>query len=97
MGIYRVRNLATHRSLVGSSPDVPSMLNRQRAQLRTGGHPRRALQQEWNELGPDAFAFETLDLLDPVDEAGYDPTDDLKALEALWCERLAAEGVLFYR
>ncbi len=45
-----------------------------------------------NELGPDAFEFETLDTLAPRDEPDYRPKDDLKALEELWLERLAPFG-----
>jgi hypothetical protein len=39
------------------------------------------LQRDWNALGPDAFAFEMLDRLEPRDEPGYDPRDDLCAGE----------------
>ena len=34
MGVYRVLNTTNGRALVGVSVDLPSMLNRQRAQLR---------------------------------------------------------------
>ena len=57
-GVYRVRNTATGKSLVGSTADLPGMLNRQRFQLEHGSHPDRELQRDWNELGPDAFEFE---------------------------------------
>ncbi len=73
MGVYRVRNTIDGRSLVGTSVDLPSILNRERTQLRFGGHPNAALQRDWNALGPDAFAFEVLDTLTPPDRAGYDP------------------------
>ena len=91
-GIFRVRNTVHDKSFIGASVDLPSMLNRQQAQLRLGGHPNRALQADWNELGPDAFEFETLDTLAPQDEPDYRPKDDLKALEELWLERLAPFG-----
>ena len=88
MGIFRVHNTVSDRSFVGRSLDLPSILNRMRAQLSFGGHPNRALQRDWNELGPDAFAFEVLDTLPPTDDEAYDPADDLSILEALWLERL---------
>jgi hypothetical protein len=88
MGVYRVRSTATGRFVVGASPDLPAALNRQRAQLRLGGHPDRALQQEWNERGPDAFEFEVLDTLEPPAEGPYDPSDDLRAMREMWMERL---------
>ena len=92
MGVYRVRNLTNGRALVGRSVDLPSVLNRERAALRFGAHGNRALQRDWNALGPDAFAFEVLDTLTPVDRPDWDPADDLCALEELWLERLEPFG-----
>lgn len=97
MGVYRVRNLRNGKSLVGSSVDVPAMLNRQRFQLGAGGHPDRALQADWTESGPDAFVFETLDTLEPSEEPGWDPAADLKALEAMWLDKLGCAGERGYR
>jgi hypothetical protein len=89
MGVYRIRNLENGRSLVGRSVDLPASLNRERAELKFGTHRIAALQRDWNVLGPDAFEFEVLDTLSPPDDRpGYDPTDDLRVLEALWLERL---------
>ena len=45
MGVYRVLNTVNQKSFVGTSIDLPSMLNRQQSQLRMGGHPNRALQK----------------------------------------------------
>jgi hypothetical protein len=89
MGVYQVRNLTNGKVLIGSSTDVPAMLNRQQAQLRLGMHPNRQLQLDWQTLGPDAFAFEVLDTLTPPDEGEFDPHADLKVLEALWLDKLA--------
>lgn len=88
MGVFRIRNTVTGFSLVASSIDVPAILNRQKAQLKFGGHPTVALQREWNEHGAEAFEFEVLDLLTPPDDPEYDPTSDLIALEELWLEKL---------
>ena len=52
------------------------------------GHPDKALQKEWAASGADAFVFEVLDTLEPTDEPGYGPTDDLGALKNMWSERL---------
>ena len=96
-GIYRVRNTATGKSLIGSSVNLPGMLNRQRFQLDHGSHPDQELQKDWNELGPDAFEFEALDLLKPPDEPAYDPTADLRVLKELWLEKLTESGVPLYQ
>lgn len=95
-GVYRVLNKASGKSLLGSSPNVPGVVNRQRFQLENGSHPDKELQADWNDLGPDAFTFETLDLLKPSDDPGYDSTEDLRTLKTMWLEKLAASGVPLY-
>ena len=95
-GIYRVRNIATGKSLVGSSANLSGMLNRQRFQLESGLHPDQELQRDWKEHGPEAFEFEVLDRLEPKKEADCDPTGDLRVLKEMWLEKLAASGVALY-
>ena len=95
-GVYRVRNKANGKSLLGSGRDLPGILNRQRFQLQMGVHPDRELQKDWNDFGPDAFEFETLDQLGPSEEPGYDPTNDLRALTQMWWEKLSTSGVALY-
>ena len=96
-GIYRIRNTAAGKSLIGSTADLPSMLNRQRFQLENGSHPNKELQRDWNELGSDHFEFETLDRLEPRDESTYNPTDDLAALKEIWIDKLTEQGELLYQ
>jgi hypothetical protein len=96
-GIYRVRNTTTGKSLVGSTVNLPGMLNRQRFQLEHGSHPDRELQKDWDELGPDAFEFEALDRLEPRDEPAYDPAEDLRVLKEMWLEKLMIVGEPLYR
>lgn len=92
MGAYQVRNVVDGKVLVGVSVDLPAILNRNRTALRFGGHPNRALQADWNALGPDAFAFEVLDTLAPPEDRAYDPAEDLRTLEALWLDALKPFG-----
>src|SRR5262245_12824805 len=87
MGVGAVRS-TTGKVLVVASRDLPAFLNRQQAQLRLNAHPNRALQADWNRLGPDAFEFVILDTLTPKDSHDYDPATDLQALEELWLEKL---------
>lgn len=95
-GVYRVRNTVNGKSLVGSSLNLPGMLNRQRFELEHGSHPNQELQKDWNELGPDAFTFETLDRLEPSGEAGDDPSEDLRVLLQIWFEKLGETGEPLY-
>ena len=92
MGVYQVRNSVNGKVFVGVSVDLPSMLNRQQAQLRMGGHPNRELQKDWAKFGPEAFEFEILDTLTPPEDVNYAPKDDLKALEELWLDKLSPFG-----
>lgn len=97
MGVYRVHNTRADRSLVGRSVDLPSVLNRERAQLRLGAHRNAALQRDWNELGAEAFAFEILDTIEPPkDRPDHDPADELELLERMWIERLGVVGERSY-
>jgi hypothetical protein len=92
MGVYQVRNTVTGKLLIGTSVDLPSILNRLRTQLRMRTHSNRALQQDLNDLGPEAFELEILDTLPTSDRPTYDPSDDLRTLEALWLEKLSPFG-----
>ncbi|PKN55869.1 MAG: LuxR family transcriptional regulator [Deltaproteobacteria bacterium HGW-Deltaproteobacteria-14] len=87
-GAYRIRNTSTGEALFGCSADVPSALNRHLFQLRNGKHRRRALQAAWDAHGPEAFAFETLELLDGTDAPDFDVAEALEILELLWLDRL---------
>ena len=94
MGVYCVRNLQTGATLIGRSTDLPSILNREQASLRFGGHTNARLQRDWTAHGASAFAFEVLDTLAWPDDASptYDPSADLLVLEAMWRERLQPAG-----
>jgi hypothetical protein len=94
-GVFRVRNRESGRTFLGSSPNLPGMLNRQRFQLEMGSHPSTSLQADWNAGGEQVLAFEVLDTL-PVPEGPSNQAEDLEALKELWRERLEAEGVSFY-
>ena len=96
-GVYRVRNSKAGKTLIGSTTDLPGMLNRQRFQLENGSHPDRELQRDWSEFGPDGFEFETLDQLEPSDEPAYDPAEDLAVLKKIWIEKLIASGDKLYQ
>jgi hypothetical protein len=92
LGIYQIRNTVDGKVLIGTSTDLPSILNRHRAQLGFGSHRNRGLQADWNRLGAEAFEIGILDILPPSDQPGYEAADDLKALEELWLEKLRPFG-----
>jgi hypothetical protein len=96
-GIYRVLNTSAGTALVGSTPNLPGMLNRQHFQLEMGSHPDRELQDDWNALGADAFTFEVLDRLEAEGGSAEELAEDLAVLKDLWLERLRAAGNALYR
>ena len=88
MGIYAIRNLASGRVLIDSSPNVTGALNRHRTQLRLGLHRIKALQEDWQVHGEAGFAF---DMLQPVEERAdpaFDYAAELQRLLLPWRERV---------
>ena len=97
MGIVQVRNIRSNRVYLTASANTPGTINSIRFQLRMGNFlPSPGLVQEWKEQGEQSFVFEVLDELKPVDDPAYDYRDDLKALEAMWLEKLKPFGELGY-
>ncbi len=90
MGVYAVRCDAAQLVCVKSSMNLPGAFNRDRFQLRMGGHPDRPLQQAWHAHGEAALRFEVLDTLKRRNDAtDADYRRELAALRALWHEELA--------
>jgi hypothetical protein len=68
-------------------------LNSIRFQLKMGTFlPSPGLAKDWQEMGDQNFVVEVLDELKPVDDPAYDYRDDLKALEAMWLDKLKPFG-----
>ena len=95
-GIYQIRNTAKNISLLGSSVNLPGILNRHRFELQNGSHRIQELQRDWNELGAQAFEFKVLDELKHKQEPGYDPAEDLAILLEMWLEKIRAAGAAVY-
>ncbi len=92
MGVFQIINKVNGKILIGSSTNLPAILNRFKAELKMGSCRNVVLQEEWVQFGPDAFVFEQLEILEPLDDPGYDPAEDLRILEALWAEKLKPYG-----
>jgi len=88
MGVFLIRNNTSDKVLVGTSLDLPGIINRHKFQLDAGVHPNKALQADWNEFGAANFAFEIVDELTPRAGETIDYRAELEALEDLWLERL---------
>lgn len=91
-GVYQVKNLATGKVLLGSSLNLEGPLNRHRFMLKIGSHTNKALQQDWNELGAEKFAFEILEEVQRRDDPNFNLEDELTILEMIWLEKLQPFG-----
>ena len=92
VGVYQIKNTVTSKIFIGSSVNIPAILNRYKAELKFGSHKNRKLQEDCNNIGIDKFSFEILECLDPSDDINHDYTDDLYALEELCLEKMNPYG-----
>jgi hypothetical protein len=67
-------------------------LNRNRFTLSNNSHTNKELQKDWNELGPDRFAFEILEVVQVKDDPNFNLKDELTLLEQIWLEKLQPFG-----
>jgi hypothetical protein len=91
-GVYQVKNLANGKVLLGSSLNLEGLLNRNRFTLRNNSHTNKELQKDWNELGPDQFVFEILEVVQVRDDPNFNLKDELTLLEQIWLEKLQPFG-----
>jgi group I intron endonuclease len=81
IGIYRILNLNTSKSYVGSAVDIKKRWSGHLLELRKNVHHSPKLQNSWNKHGKDAFRFEVLQECEE---------DRLNWLEAFWSQKLDA-------
>lgn len=92
-GVYAVRCAATGASWVGATPDLSTRRNGIWFSLKLGSHREKSLQAAWNTHGPDAFAFEAIEV---VDVDGLDRAmraSRLNDRRAHWIATLNATGL----
>ncbi|HYH04870.1 MAG TPA: GIY-YIG nuclease family protein [Bacillota bacterium] len=89
-GVYQIKNQLNGKVFVASSPNLDGMANRFAMGVKYGwfSNGNRQLEEEMKTYGPENFTFEILDQLKPSEDRQYDYREDLKALEALWVEKL---------
>ena len=64
MGVYQIKNKKNNKILIGSSSNLPAILNRYRAELKMGSCRNMVLQKEWKQFGPEAFEFTEIEILE---------------------------------
>ena len=91
-GIYQVKNTVSGKVLLGSSLNLEGPLNRHKFMLKIGSHTNKELQKDWDELGPDNFLFEILEVVNVKDDPNFNLKDELTLLEMIWLEKLQPVG-----
>ncbi|MGZ4107922.1 MAG: GIY-YIG nuclease family protein [Tumebacillaceae bacterium] len=92
-GVYQLKNERNGKVLVGTSPNLDGIENRHRFQLKSGMHPNKELQQDWNQQGGEHFSFEILEKVKPHDDVtNLDYSEELQMLEEMWLEKLQPYG-----
>ena len=91
-GIYQVKNTVSGKVLLGSSLNLEGPLNRHKFMLKIGSHTNKELQKDWDELGPDNFLFEILEVVNVKDDPNFNLKDELTLLEMVWLEKLQPVG-----
>lgn len=98
MGIFIIRSKSNNKCYIQATPDLRGVVNGAKARLGGGLHPCLELQKEWNEFGADNFDIEILETLEyDKDESKTDYTEELALLQMIWEEKLAKEGLEFYK
>ncbi|WP_256757569.1 GIY-YIG nuclease family protein [Cohnella sp. WQ 127256] len=90
-GVYQIRNTISGKLAVDTTPNLKS-LNGRSMSLRMGTDKNKELQKDWNELGPDAFVMEVLEVLKPSDNPFVIQKDELKKLADKWIDQLQPFG-----
>lgn len=87
-GVFQIKNTVEGKVLLGSSLNLHGPFNKHRFMLSHRMHDNRRLQADWDRLGPDAFAFDVLEVVEPRDDPGFSLADELTLLEQIWLEKL---------
>ncbi|NTW02632.1 MAG: GIY-YIG nuclease family protein [Oscillochloris sp.] len=89
---FQVKNTINGKVLLGSSRNLEGPLNSHRFMLTIGTHRNRALQDDWNTYGADAFCFEILEEVKVSESPHFNLDDELTLLEQIWLEKLQPVG-----
>ena len=92
VGVFLIRNNLNDKVFLAAGVDLQGLINRHKFQLKSGSHPNKQLQADWNESGSNNFAFEIVDELSPRAGDELDYRDEVAFLEKLWFEKLKPFG-----
>jgi hypothetical protein len=90
MGVIQITNKASGKIYVASYPNLKNKWLTIQAQLDMGRFVNAQLQQDWKELGPEAFTYEVLEEKDAGEVT--DRRWELKQMTKPWLEKLQPYG-----
>ncbi len=97
MGIFTIRSKSSDKCYLEATPNLTGAINGAKFKLEAGVHVNRELQKDWNEHGEEGFTIEILETLEADgDESKNDYMEELKILQMLWEEKMAAAGIELY-
>ncbi|MHB8917727.1 MAG: GIY-YIG nuclease family protein [Desulfocucumaceae bacterium] len=92
MGVYRIKNNSNGKILIGGSLNLTGSLNGHRFKLEFDSHHNKALKEDLNLYGADAFTFEILETLKSEEIPREDWRKAISALEEKWLNTLQPYG-----
>lgn len=96
-GAFILKNKVNNKKYIGTSVNLPGIINRYTFLLTLGKHENKVLQDDWNEYGKDAFEFTVLEKIKT--EKGdnrFSLKSELEKLEEKWHTLLISDREMFY-
>lgn len=95
-GVFQVKNNKSGMVLIEESLNINSKWNRHRTELKFGSHRNKKLQNDWNEIGEDNFAFSILSELEIKDDDTFNLNDEVKVLRQMVEEEIGIISEMKY-
>jgi hypothetical protein len=92
-GVYAVRCTTTGEVWVGATPDLATRQTGIWFTLKLGSHREPSLQAAWRAHGEDAFAFESVEVVDTEGLDTFTRNSKLKDRRNHWVEAMGATGL----
>jgi hypothetical protein len=92
IGVFQIRNTINGKIFVDSSLNLDAVWNRNKGELKFGGHRNKELQQDWSAYGEENFVFEVLSEIVQEDGDKVDYNKEAKKLEEMFIEELQPFG-----
>ena len=97
IGIFQIKNLKNNKVFLNTSTDLDRAFNSDLFRLKSGLHSNKELQNDWKELGSDAFQLDVLDELKMEETATeIEIKKELKDFYEIHCTDLVEKAVSLY-